>query len=181
MGSDKATMRLGDRTLTEHVIQHCGRGARSIRLATGPADRKLPRALEAFSHHPDRFPGRGPLGGIDALLRGLQTEWLLVLPCDMPYLTTDDLAPLFEAMADPNCDAAHFMEGEHLCPFPLILHRRAADAVEHCLSTNDNAVRAPLARLRVLTRRLEASLAARLLRNLNHPDEFEGAVKDFAG
>jgi len=49
-----------------------------------------------LQHIPDRTPGLGPLGGLDAAMRVLRNdaEHLLVAPCDMPMLTADTLRAL---------------------------------------------------------------------------------------
>ena len=36
---------------------------------------------------PDRFPGKGPLAGIDAALRHADTPFVFVCGCDMPFLS----------------------------------------------------------------------------------------------
>ena len=43
---------------------------------------------------PDRYPGQGPLAGIDVCLQKTETAWVLVLPVDMPQLRAETLAPL---------------------------------------------------------------------------------------
>ena len=43
---------------------------------------------------PDRYPDQGPLAGIEACLQKAETDWVLVLPVDMPQLRAQTLAPL---------------------------------------------------------------------------------------
>lgn len=37
--------------------------------------------------YPDEFPGRGPPGGVHTALVRAQTPWVMVLGCDLPYVT----------------------------------------------------------------------------------------------
>src|SRR3712207_3943612 len=39
----------------------------------------------------DVYPDQGPLGGIFSLLRACSSPWLLILPCDMPFVDMDVL------------------------------------------------------------------------------------------
>ncbi len=39
--------------------------------------------------YPDRYPGRGPLAGLLTAAENARTEAFIVMPCDMPYLTSD--------------------------------------------------------------------------------------------
>jgi molybdopterin-guanine dinucleotide biosynthesis protein A len=45
----------------------------------------------------DRFPGAGPLAGLHAGLLAAEGAPILVLPCDLPLITAEDLAPLIRA------------------------------------------------------------------------------------
>jgi molybdenum cofactor guanylyltransferase len=45
---------------------------------------------------PDDWPGAGPLGAIATALRASESEWNLVVACDLPYLTKPWLAFLVE-------------------------------------------------------------------------------------
>ena len=88
MGREKALLKLGSSTLIERVI-----------AAAAPltADWMLiaPRK-RTFSHLelpilPDLRPGLGPLGGLHTALKRAACPLLLLLACDLPFLTTDFL------------------------------------------------------------------------------------------
>lgn len=70
----------------------------------------------------DRWPGRGPVGGIaTALLEApVDTEVVLVVACDQPWLEPVDLARLAAALvADPTLDVVVGRAPRHLRqPFP---------------------------------------------------------------
>ncbi|MEZ5379423.1 MAG: molybdenum cofactor guanylyltransferase [Acidimicrobiales bacterium] len=50
---------------------------------------------------PDRRPGEGPLAGLATALLWAGPERVLVVPCDLPNLRSDDLATLLDAAAEP--------------------------------------------------------------------------------
>ncbi len=109
MGRDKATLVWRGRTLLERA-QDLARAAGADPVLVSGRDDGLA----------DPLPDLGPAGGVLALaehwnrhLRTLPVRWLL-LPVDMPALTTDDLAPLLEAPSP----GAHFTHR----PLPAVLH-----------------------------------------------------------
>ena len=87
MGRDKAFVELGGKTLIERVI---ARGA-----ALGQAETILitnqPAAYEGFGlpMHRDILSGKGSLGGIYTALARAQCPDVLVLACDMPFISAD--------------------------------------------------------------------------------------------
>jgi molybdopterin-guanine dinucleotide biosynthesis protein A len=105
MGRDKAMLRLAGRTLLGRAVDTL-RAVPSLRDSTGRVvvtvvgeRAQLEGADRAI---PDRYPGCGPVGGMEAALRDLEdniedeggTEWAFFLPVDMPFLP----APLIEAL-----------------------------------------------------------------------------------
>lgn len=84
MGQDKALLTWRGRPLYE-LAQALARelGAGQL-LLSGPQIGGLA----------DRYPGQGPLAGIDACLQKAEADWVLVLPVDMPQLQADTLTPL---------------------------------------------------------------------------------------
>lgn len=79
MGSDKARLTLNGQTLFQRASGALGQLCRQIQIAGERPDLTAPD-LPAF---PDRYPGSA-LGGLHNALANSPTDWVLVLPCDLP-------------------------------------------------------------------------------------------------
>jgi molybdenum cofactor guanylyltransferase len=100
MGMDKAWLELAGRPLIEHVLAAAqplaGRLAVVISRDNPASDKyaQLTRQWRAALLY-DRHDHRGPLGGIHTSLQHAQPdEKILVLACDLPFLTTEFLGLL---------------------------------------------------------------------------------------
>ncbi|GAB6175540.1 molybdenum cofactor guanylyltransferase [Desulfobaculum senezii] len=82
-GVDKASLRLGGRTLLEHQLAVLTPLSTDI-LLVGAADADTGAApIRAV---PDLLPASGPLTGLHAALSHARFERILVVPCDAPFL-----------------------------------------------------------------------------------------------
>jgi molybdopterin-guanine dinucleotide biosynthesis protein A len=87
-GEDKGLLRLDDRPLAAWVAERLEGHVREILVN---ANRNL-AAYAALGHTvvPDHLPGQpGPLAGLLAAARTTRQEWLLSVPCDVPFLPLD--------------------------------------------------------------------------------------------
>lgn len=118
----------------------------------------------------DRRPGRGPLGGIDALLAsGLDTQYL-VCPCDLPLITPDLLARL--TAPAPEAATCFRVEGETgPRPLPLRIAAAAAPAVTRALDEDRGAVHALLREIEPLVVEVPATDMTALA-NVNTPQAY---------
>ena len=81
-GADKAWLR--GRDGVPQVLRLAGRVRGEVDAVLVSANRDLPRyAEQGLEAVPDRRPGLGPLGGLDALAAACATPWLLTLPVDL--------------------------------------------------------------------------------------------------
>jgi molybdopterin-guanine dinucleotide biosynthesis protein A len=96
MGRDKALMTLGGRTLLERAIA----AVASVAGETFVVGDREPYRQFGVPVVPDAFPGAGPLGGIGTALRHARHEHVLVVACDMPFLSVR----LLRAMAEQRRD-----------------------------------------------------------------------------
>src|SRR5215207_2671871 len=78
MGTDKATLKWGETSLLDHMLQ----------LLSTVADRV---SVVGRGNFPDAIAGKGPLGGILTALQTTDSDFNLFLAVDLPLLTPDFL------------------------------------------------------------------------------------------
>ncbi len=110
MGRDKASLRIGGRSL----VQRSGDAARALGIPVRVIRRDL-------------VPACGPMGGVCTALRRARAETLLFLSCDMPSVGSNLIQRLL-ARLSPRRDAA-FVESEGWVGFPFAIRSSAHHAV----------------------------------------------------
>jgi molybdenum cofactor guanylyltransferase len=158
MGTDKSRLRLGRRTMAGHIkatLRGLGLKARMIRK--------------------DSVERCGPIGGIFTALETSRADCVLVLACDMPFVSKSLLRMVLEAMRAST--KAAFASAGRLAGFPIVMRR------EECLPI----VRRQIERGRLSLQSLARAVRGRVLRpvsrlrkdlfNANSPDELRTARK----
>jgi len=166
MGFDKASLTLEGRPLAVRVASAVNRVCGSVTLVGDP-EKYRTLGLRVV---PDKFPGAGPLAGIEAALRLTTSEWNLIAACDMPALNTSVFEELFRtAVTEEGADCAlpQYPDGR-VEPLSAVYHRRCHPVIRAALEADirkiTDALR-PLA-IRYLRVASEAPFA-----NLNTPEE----------
>lgn len=125
----------------------------------------------------DRIPGAGALGGIYTALMEAPTEQVLVIACDMPFLTAPFLTRLIERGADADVALPRDARGRH--PLCASYARRIAGHLQTRIDNGQLRVGDAIAVLDVreigpdeLT---ELDPDGRLLLNVNTPDDYRQA------
>ena len=168
MGADKALIDVGDQPLAKRVAARLGEVCGKVSLVGDP---RLYSGV-GLPVIPDRFPGQGPLAGIEAALGATAAEWNLVVACDMPSLDVSILEALFEAGAlETSCDCAvpSYSDGR-IEPLCAVFHARCHAAILAALEAGVRKVTEALARLelRYIPVATDTSFA-----NLNTPEDLE--------
>jgi len=160
MGRDKARLRLGRRTML------------SIVRATA---RELGQPVRVIRR--DLVPRCGPLGGVLTALQTTRADAVLLLACDMPFVTAPLLRKIIRASRQGG--RAVFAEQRGRVGFPFLLSRSAAAEVRAALARHEFSVNALASRLRAR----KVSVRARCLDlfNVNTPDEARVAVECHRG
>jgi molybdopterin-guanine dinucleotide biosynthesis protein A len=83
MGQEKSALLLDGNTLLERAIEIASSASENVRLLGSPG---VGTNLTAV---PDRFPGCGPLAGIDAALAASNAELNFILSVDTPFVPQD--------------------------------------------------------------------------------------------
>ena len=170
MGTDKALVQLGGRTLLERAVDRWQDYGCALQLSVGPAQR-APLAPAGLAAVADIYPERGPLGGLHAGLKACQSDVLLLTAVDAPWLTPAHADLLLAAM--DGAEACVFtLNGQ---PEPLfgLYRRHCATAAETLLLQGDNRMRSLLEWVNTAYVPTEDAAA---FRNLNTPEDLAQAL-----
>jgi molybdopterin-guanine dinucleotide biosynthesis protein A len=86
---------------------------------------------------------QGPMAGLAAGLRHAKHEWLLVMPCDTPLMTTQVMSQLLDCIkvSGPSEEMqAIIFSHQGLQPLHGLYHRSMLPIFEQCLAENKNAL-----------------------------------------
>jgi molybdopterin-guanine dinucleotide biosynthesis protein A len=123
----------------------------------------------------DHVPDCGPLGGLDAALSVARGEMLILLACDMPFVTTQLLAHLTARLNGADAVVPRTERGYH--PLCAMYTQACRDAVARRLARRELALIRLLDDLRVQVIDPEEldrfGPSGRLLANVNTPGEFD--------
>jgi molybdenum cofactor guanylyltransferase len=171
MGRTKALIEFDGTPMAAHVAAALDDvGCSPVVLMGGDADELavLGRVVVADPH-----PGEGPLGAIVAMLERFaddpDIERVLIVACDLPMLTVDDLDQLIRAGgAHPEVDVAVASSGRHepACALWLV---SAAPRLRAIFDAGERAVHRALGRIDHVT----VTLPIESLRNINTPDDLD--------
>ncbi len=181
----KALLVLDGETLLERALRTLRSVCVDASILCGPPERRsdfrdFGRTIE------DGSPGRGPLGGLEAALRDATSEWVLLLPVDLPLLPSAALACLIEEGTEIGPGVACFEAAYRLQPLPVLLHRAAYSSVAASLARREQKLLSVLQRAaqemssmglcvvpaEAFAPELDASI---WFTNVNTPDDFRAA------
>jgi len=152
MGRDKALLPYRGKPLIEHI-------ARSVREAAGNV-----RVIVN-----DKIPGCGPLGGLFTALSTTETDWNLVVACDMPGISREPLLTLLNRAETSHSDCiAAASTGGALEPLCAVYHRRCLPIVARAIRDKRLKMQNLLAELSVEAQVVDPAVLA----NANTPAEW---------
>jgi len=176
MGRDKARLQLGSTTLIERVLAAVAPLEAQSMLVANPPDAFADLGLPT---HADLRPNSGPLGGLYTALSLAPSSPVLLLPCDLPFITTDFLRFLLQKLGPHQAVVPRSADG--LEPLCAVYARSCLPAVERALDRGDFNVTAfyPEVDARILSPdQWQAFDPHQLLfTNLNTPEDYQRVQK----
>ena len=180
MGQDKAQLRLGPETMLERIAAQLSPVTSSVTLVGSP---------QAYTGHSlptvcDVYEKWGALGGIHAALSAAKTDWIIVVACDLPFVTRglfERLKSLAGESPNESVDAIVPMQPDGRPQPVCALYRgeKCLPEIEKLVSAGEHTPRALLANVR--TRYVQFPKlgdlpgARNFFLNLNTPEDFEAA------
>jgi molybdopterin-guanine dinucleotide biosynthesis protein A len=103
MGHDKASLLIAGEPLLQRVVGRVRQALAEV-LVVGPQE--LKRLVPGVRVIPDVEVARGPLGGLVTALQTVDTSWIFVVGCDMPFVEPALVSAMVaQAAAHGECDA----------------------------------------------------------------------------
>ena len=179
MGSDKAFLRLQEETLLTRALKIAGSVAEDVRIV---GDKTKFAAFGRVAE--DAYRDRGPLGGIHGALSSTTTELNLMLAVDLPFVLPKFLKYLLVRARESGAIVTVPRSGSGLQPLCAIYRRPFLEAAEQSLRDGKNKIDSLFAS--VATCVIEggefatAGFPVGMFRNVNTPEEFELARREFS-
>jgi molybdopterin-guanine dinucleotide biosynthesis protein A len=176
MGQDKAFLQLGGSTLLARALKR-------TQVATGSA--WIVGSAEKFAPFgpvvEDRYPGRGPLAGIQAALVGTGTRLNLITAVDMPFLQLDFLKYLIDQARSSQAVVVVPRASGRLQPLCAVYRKDFAEVAERSLQAGKNKIAHLFPEVETLV--MEQSQLERrgfgeeMFRNLNNAQDWQEAQR----
>ena len=174
MGADKALLEVAGKTLLQRTLELARAVAEYVRIVG---------AREKFGQFApvveDKYPGRGPLGGIHAALVSTSSDFNLILAVDLPFLENRFLQHLATEACASGAVVTLPRAAGGLQPLCAVYRREFAALAEQALAAGRNKIDTLFAQTTV--RIIEEAELARfgfssaMFDNLNTQEEWERA------
>lgn len=176
MGTDKACLPWRGEPLWKHQLRLAEQIGASEILISGKRDAPYSAVANVVT---DEIQDCGPLAGLDALLAGMNSEWLVLVAVDMPLLNSRALKRLLTARGD-STGVVPMVSGR-IEPLAAVYPCSIAQLVRERLRAQDGSVQS-------LVRAAEAAGFVRFMdwpegesgcfRSLNTPQDFDAVSSE---
>lgn len=143
-GRDKGLMSLANKPLVEYAIECLQPLVDDLTISCNRNQEMYQHyQFECISDDHSDSGLQGPMAGLAAGLKHAKHEWLLVMPCDTPLMTTDVMSQLVRCLNDDGITeevAAIIFSHQGLQPLHGLYHRSILPIFEQCLAENKNAL-----------------------------------------
>ncbi len=166
MGRDKSDLTIDGKTFLEMQIEKGEKlGISDILLSGYHGEKKY-----KYPVIPDRFPGKGPLGGLEACFRKAKNPYCLVLGVDVPLVPAEELVALIRQSLCSDAKAVIMSHGGHEEPLMGVYRTDLADAMLEEITLRKGAVFAFLQRNGYEC--YESQVPDRYFSNINDPEMY---------
>lgn len=166
MGTDKALFEVEGTAMAQRVADAATAAGASEIFLVGGTQARAKKLSGTWKK--DLYPGEGPLGGVITALKASTHDSVVVLSCDMPFVTDAVITSLVRALADAQATVGRTDRLNWLC---------AAWSKEECLKTLESVWKRKeraVHRAAVLLDVAEVPVPAVAVRNINTPADLVG-------
>jgi molybdenum cofactor guanylyltransferase len=175
MGVDKAFLTVAGKPLIEHVLRVLGSVVQQIIIVTNSPERYRTYDARIVT---DRLERRGSLVGIYSGICSSESEYNVVVACDMPFLNAELLS--YQMELAPGYDAVVPAFGELIEPLHSVYSKRLLPVIEERIREDQRRIRSIFchANVRYVTEKEISRFdpERRSFINLNTPQQYKEAT-----
>ncbi|ESQ08943.1 MAG: hypothetical protein N838_21335 [Thiohalocapsa sp. PB-PSB1] len=173
-GQDKGLLEFAGRPLVEWVIDRLRPQVRGLVInANRNRDRYATYGYPVITDATADF--QGPLSGIASALMAVHTRWIIIAPCDGPYLAMDLVERLRAALRHQDGELAVASDGQRIQQVYALIPKDLAPSLDTFLASGERKVGCWYARHR--TAIADFSDSADCFANINSARDIEGAPR----
>lgn len=165
MGTDKAAFEVDGIAMAQRVAMAAHAAGADEVLIVGGTQARAKKYSGAWKK--DAYPGEGPLGGVITALKASSHDVVVVLSCDMPFITPAVITSLVNGISDAQATVGRTDRLNWMC---------AAWSKSECLRSLESVWKRnerALHRAAVLLDVVEVPVPAVAVRNINSPSDLE--------
>jgi molybdenum cofactor guanylyltransferase len=175
MGTDKSRLLIEAQTFTQLIADTLFKVTTSVTIVGHAAED--PRLKVAN----DVYPAWGALGGLHGALSACDTDWALVVACDLPFVTSELLTRLANERTDHDAVVPIQLDGR---PQPLCAFYRRDSCLPRATELIESGHRRPLDLLEVVKTRFVSfsdlsslDQCQKFFLNINTPEDYYEATQ----
>ena len=165
MGTDKSRLKIENETFTERIYKTL---------------LELTDTITVVRAQQDIYPNWGALGGLHAALSACESEWALVVACDLPFVTAELFKHLASLRTDHDAVVPLQSDGR---PQPLAAFYRTQPCRARATELIETGHRRPLDLLELVNTRwvpftelTNLDQAEKFFVNINTPDDYDAVT-----
>jgi len=176
MGTDKSQLLIDRQTFTERIAETLQQVTDSV-ILVGGLGANFPRVA-------DIYPQWGALGGLQTALATCESEWAIVVACDLPFVTAELFSLLAEMRVDHDAVVPIQPDGR---PQPLCALYRVDPCRQRATELIEAGYRRPLDLLEAVKTRWvnfdelrNLTQAQNFFVNINTPEDYDEAIRGYS-
>lgn len=174
MGMNKSLLTLSGKPVIEHIVNALRNCTHSVSVITNDP---LSYKFLDTNLYADRYPGKGPLAGIEAAIYHGDADIYLCAACDTPFISRKVYNYLLGALHD--FDAVIPIYNDKIHPLSGIYTKKVLPKIQQQLDNDERKVRRLFEHINVNYIRTYGGISEDILAghffNMNYPDQYEKA------
>jgi molybdopterin-guanine dinucleotide biosynthesis protein A len=174
MGEDKSLLKFRGKTLLQRIIDEQNKILNNV-YVIGKESKNFEDAIGVK----DKIFDKGPIGGLFTAISEIRSEWYLITPCDMPFVSHTHLSKLLDHRNTGDFDAVIAESENGIEPLVAVYNRNIFNKMEENIKNKNYAVRFLFKQFHKKYIKFDAQIFEKdVFFNINCPDDYNYIIQN---